>query len=442
MSMKQARIYLGGKELYGWTDMSLSRTKESLAGTLSLSVFFGYVPSVPVISSAAAGAECLVYLGNTLAFTGQVDSRTGSGLKHGREGSKVEQTQPMQHTTNIGPDEYTIKIEVRGKTKKLIDSSHKHKTTNMLQPKTKDVAEELLRDTKVSLKWMATDIQLDKVRFRDGAIVADELNRLSSENAYYLFETRFGELCISDDTLRVSGEALVLGENIMTFSATQSESKARGEVKVKGQRSKKDIRGKDALLNTFKVIKDSNAMNKVPLIVQHYGDATDEALERRGKFELDKRTSESKDVTIEVFGVTQSDGSAWDIGMLHYVEVPPEGIFDVMECVGIDVSIDSEKTFKTTLKLAPPPSGAVTGGSSSIGSLISVATDYASISAERKARAQFTVAPGEYPATWSSASLSIPAVVETAFETVVQLINLSEELPREKLGQEQINDHV
>jgi len=435
MSYEQVRIFLGGSELMGWTDMQLSRSKDSLTGTLSLSVFFGYVPSVPVISSAAAGTECLVYLGNTLAFTGQVDSRTGSGIRHGREGSKVYQAAPMEHTTNIGPNEYTIKLEIRGKAKKLVDSSHRHKTTNMLKPKTKQVVEELLRETDVPLKWLATDIELDKVRLRDGCIVVDELHRVASENAYYMFETRFGELCVTDDTQRIFGEPLILGKNILTFSATQSEDKSKEQVKVKGQRTKKNIRGKEALEKTFKIVKDSNALSKVPLIIQHYGDATDDALERRGKFELDKRTALSKQVTIEVFGVTQSNGAAWDIGQLHYVEVPPEGIFDVLECTNIEVSVDGKDTFKTSLTLAPPPSSGVSGGAGFLGSLMSISLDYEGLGASRKAALNFTVKPGDFPATWGPASLSVslPPVATDIFNLVTQLINLSKELPPEKI---------
>jgi prophage tail gpP-like protein len=301
----------------------------------------------------------------------------------------------------------------------------------MIKPKTREVTEELLRDTKVALKWIAKDIDLDKVRFRDGAIIADELNRVSSENGYYMFETRFGELCVTDDTLRVSGEALVLGRNILTFSATQDEAVGKEQIKVKGQRSKKNIRGEAALIKTFKTVLDGNTVSKIPLIVQHYGDATDEALERRGKFEIDKRNAASKEVTIEVFGVSQSDGKPWDVGMLHYVEIPPEDIFDQFECTGVSVTIASDKTYKTTLTLSPPPSGA--SGSSL---LSSGAVDYSSFGESRRATLSVGRDSGLYPSSWKSADVSFISVIEPVVNLVTQLIKLDDELPSETLPPE------
>ena len=52
----------------------------------------------------------------------------------------------------------------------------------------------------------------------------------------------------------------------------------------------------------------------------------------------------------------------WDIGNTHYVEVPPEGIFDMFECTELTYHVDAEKELKTTLTLSPPPSGGGAAG--------------------------------------------------------------------------------
>ena len=78
-------------------------------------------------------------------------------------------TEGHGHEISIGPNEYTIHLTARGKTKRLIDSSHQHPTTNMMQPTTKEVVEKLIEPWKTQLDWKAEVIKLDKMRFRDGA---------------------------------------------------------------------------------------------------------------------------------------------------------------------------------------------------------------------------------------------------------------------------------
>jgi hypothetical protein len=158
------------------------------------------------------------------------------------------------------------------------------------------------------------------------------------------------------------GDPLILGRNILTFNAEQSEDQSKSEIKVKGQRSKKEEWGEKALLKTFKEVKDNGAKGFVPLTVQHYGDSDDKTLERRGRFEANKRSTESKKITIEVFHVQTPSGQPWDIGNTHYVEVPPEGIFETFECVELTYSVNADGDLKTKLTLSPPPSGGTGGG--------------------------------------------------------------------------------
>jgi prophage tail gpP-like protein len=409
-------IAIGGSALDTWTEMTLERSKDELTGSLSATIFAGAMQSGPMIEAAKCGAEVTVYIGGQLAFTGTVDKREGSGTKKGKKGADKENQKSgkgeTKAETNIGPDEYTIKISARGKTKRLIDSSHQHPTTNMLKPTTKQVVEKLVEPWSTQLDWKGEVIKLDKVRFRDGARVVDELHRVALENCYFMYETRDGKLRVTDGvgTESGSGDALILGQNILTFSAEQSEDKAKSKVKVKGQRTEKEKWGEEALLKTFKEIQNSLVKDLVPLTVQHYGSADDKTLERRARFEMNKRNTESKKLTIEVFHVQTPSGQPWDIGDTHYVEVPPEGIFDVFECTKLTYHVNAEKELKTTLELSPPPSGGAGGESGGFGlSMINMA-----MGAARMSQAGVSLSASSYPDPWSP-----PALGQLPFMTLV-----------------------
>jgi prophage tail gpP-like protein len=281
----------------------------------------------------------------------------------------------------------------------------------MMQPTTKQVVEKLVEPWGTRVQWKGEVIKLDKARLRDGSRVVDELHRICIENCYFMYETRDGQLCVCDGVGGSSGEPLILGQNILTFSAEQSEDKNKSKVKVKGQRSKKGVWGKKATEKTFVEKSNPKVRNKAFQTVQHYGDATEKELERRARFELNKRNSESQKITIEVFHVQSSSGKPWDIGDTHYVEVPPEGIFDVFECTELTYHVNADKELKTVLTLSPPPSGGAGGASGGFG----LAALNMGLGMARRSQANIPISAESYPDPWTP-----PMIVELPLMTLVE----------------------
>ncbi|UPT53295.1 baseplate hub protein [Synechococcus phage Ssp-JY38] len=407
--MKPVHVFIGGQELLGYTEMTLSRSKDQLTGNLSLSLFMGYMPESPVLLNMARGQEVLVYIGGHLAFTGVIDRRQDTGAHRGDAGTSGSGSTAdrSSRSLSIGPNEYTVKMTSRGKTKYLVDSSHQHPTTNMMRPTNREAFQALVDPWGVELEWMAQDIDINKLRFRDGARVVDELHRLALEHSHYIYETRDGRLRITDGTGGTTGEPIVLGTNILQFSTEQAEDRSKSRILVKGQRIEAEIWGEDALLETVVEVKDAWVDAEIPIIVQHYGNATPEALERRATYEANKRSAASKKVTLDVFHV-QSTGEPWDIGQVHYIEIPPAGVFDVMECTELTYTVQNDKTLKTSMTFSPLPTGQVSGGAGGpTSNLPELTADNVSIGNSRRAAKGVTFAPGQFPAPWSGPQLSV-----------------------------------
>ena len=417
MSYPAVEIFIDGEELTGYTGLSLSRSKDELTGSAEIELFYNYSPERPIFVNAGSGRKVEIYIGGFVAFTGRIDKRSGSGHhnakntktgKHGKgRGSSPESSGDKVASIGIGANEYTVQLTARGKTKYLIDSSHQHKTTNMLKPTTKKAVETLVEPFGVELEWMGTEIELDKVRFRDGARVIDELHRVAIENGYYMYETREGKLRVTDGLPTAFGDDLLLGENILRFTAEQNEELAKSEITVKGQRNEKNVWGEAAVLDdTISVVKDKAVSSYIPVTVQHYGNGTREALERRARFEANKRMTKAKKFTVEVFHVQPQRLEPWDIGLLHYVECPPEGIFDVLECTGLKYEVQPDQTLNTTLTLSPPPAGA-TKPADGLASFASPLADYAAQGDARRQSAGITFEGYAYPVPWGSPVLSV-----------------------------------
>lgn len=293
----------------------------------------------------------------------------------------------------------------------------------MLRPTTKEVIEKIIEPFKIQLEWKGKIIKLDKQRLRDGARCVDEIHRVGTENCYFIYETRDGKLRVTDGIgVEGTGDPLILGENILEFSAEQSEDEAKSKVKVKGQRSKKNIWGEKATLPTFKEIEDKSMTSFVFHNIQHNGDSDEETLERRARFEMNALAARSKKITIEVFHVQSMSGQPWDIGNMHYVEVPPEGIFDMFECTELTYTVDAEKTLKTSLTLSPPPSA---GGGEGFGlSSINFSTG-----SSRRSQSGISIAAGQFPAPWSPPMISVLSLVSAA-ESLIQMAQNEPEQPQ------------
>lgn len=412
--MKQFRIFIDGQELLTYTSASLSRKKDDLTGELNVEIFMSEVPNRPVNVDASVSRQVTAYVGNRLAFVGSIDTRNGKPIQ---ARNKKGQFQPGTQgdggtlTGRLGANGYQVTLSARGSTKYFIDSSHQHPTGTMLKTTNKAVIEKLIEPWGVKLDWQATVVDMPVARFNDGGRVLDELRAVANETCVFLYETRDGKLRAIDRPGAQMGDPLILGRNVLDFNASQSEARANSKIVVKGQRSDPKIFGKDAV-ERIKVIKDNWVVSDIPLTIQFYGDATDENLERRGKFEADQRARQAKEVTVDGFGLLQESGEPWDVGTLHYTEIPPEGIFEVLECTGVHYFVSGDE-LKTSITLGPPPSMSVSGGSGNLGSAgllgqaIPGLLDAMALGKARQRQLGMTTRPGDFPLSWGPANLAI-----------------------------------
>ena len=342
---KPVRIFIRREELIGFTSMTLQRAKDQLTGTLTVEVFMGYVPQGRVLEPAEKGSEILVYVADQLVFTGFIDRRKDASGN----------SEKVSTSLSLGPDQYTVTLTARGKTKYAIDSSHQHPTGTLLRTSAQEAFETLLSPWEIQLDWQADEIKLDRVRLRDGGRVVDELQRIAGIASLYMHETTDGKLRVTDASSEVTGEPLKLGVNILNFSADLTEDTDRSHVQVKGQRQGVNQWGQVAVVPTINKVRNEALSNFSPVTVQLYGDASELLLGRRAQYEVNRRLTDSKKVTLDVFHVKQTDGSPWDIGELHYVEIPPAGISDILEVVELTYTVENDNTLKTQLVLSPPP---------------------------------------------------------------------------------------
>lgn len=327
---RPVEILIGGQSLGGFTSMSLTRKKKDSTGSLDVDVFMNYAPTEAVLDSVTRNLDVYVHIGGHRAFTGIIDTRIDTGVHNS----------------------YNVKLSARGKTKSLVDSSHQHETGTILRPTSRSAFEDLLKPFDVAVEWLAEDVNLDRVRLTDGGNVIDELYEIAEQCSLFVFEGRDGKLRVTDAPEETSGESLVLGKNVLGFRTEQSADTERGEVLVKGHLNSINDWGVSAIVPTLKRVADNTVPGFSPTTVHLFGNATPERIDQRAQYEMNKRAAASKRITVDVFHLQQADGTPWDIGSNHYVELPPAGVFGTFEIVEITYTV-AEKKLTTKLTLAP-----------------------------------------------------------------------------------------
>lgn len=314
-------------------DLSLTRSTESVTGELRISVFMDWMPEERVFNGVIRGAETLVYIGEHLAFTGTLDSRRDSGTP---------------------PGEYEIDLVARGRAKRLIDNSHRHPTGTILRTTNRQVFDTLVRPFGMQVDWLADEVPLNRVRLRQGAKVYDELRRIGQQTGVSFYETRDGRLRVVDGPIEATGEPIVLGSNIISFDADLRGDVERREITVTGQRTEANVWGEAAIIPPVLRLSDGTIPEDGDLTVQMYGSATPDALQRAGTYDYNRRVAAGREVSVQLFGLLQSTGEPWDLGVRHQVQIPPAGVAGEFQASSLSYAIDHDARLRTNISLHPP----------------------------------------------------------------------------------------
>ena len=330
---ERVKVLIDRQPLDRIKELSLSRSTENVTGELNLSIFMDWIPEERVFNGVLRGAETLVYIGDHLAFTGTLDTRRDRGTP---------------------PGEYQIDLVARGRTKRLIDYSHRHPTGTILKTTSRQVFETLTQPFGIQIEWLAEDIPIPRVRLRQGARVHDELRRIAQRSGLNFYETRDGKLRVVDRPTNDGGEPLVLGKNILSFDADLRGDLEKRQIRVTGQRTEPNVWGTQAIIPPVLNLRDETIPEDGELTVQMYGTATPDALVRAGSYDYNRRLAAGREINIELFGQLQSTGEPWDLGLKHQVEIIPAAVSGLFEAQSITYTLDHDATWRTNLSLHPP----------------------------------------------------------------------------------------
>jgi len=306
---------------------------DSMAGSFSITMALDHGSAMDfVFPDLGMGQDVVIYLDGKVALTGRVDKREG----HGDASS------------------YRVTITGRSKTASLVDGSAVHKTGQFDRRKPGEIISEIVKPYGISLRdEKHVNEILKRFIIRDGETAERAIRRVSREFGLVPFDDEYGNLVIQDVGAAGEGVPFVVGNNILSWSASQDMSVRHSEVRVKGQGITDDGSYGRAATEMQAAVSDDGVRAFRPLIIPFWGDATRERVKRRARIEALRRQGESINVSVTVAGLTDPmTGMLYAPNVMHRVVIPIDGVDNALVTKSVTMRLGPDEV-RTDLTLVP-----------------------------------------------------------------------------------------
>lgn len=296
MTIETVRLVINGQSHEGWLDVRVTAGIERQARDFTLSVTDRW-PGSNVARRVRPGDLCELYFGNDKVLTGYVDA------------------------TPISYDASSVSVSVSGrsKTADLVDCSAQHSSGQWRNVAVLRIAEELAAPFGIKVLAEVDAGRIAEHQLDPGESVFESIDRLLTQKALLATDNGDGNQVLTRGGQLKASTALVLGENILSCSATLDFKERYSEYICKGQRAGNDQDFGAAASQMQAGVSDSGVTRHRVIELRTEGQGDIAACRDRVRWEAAYRAGKSYEATYVVHGWRQADGALWQPNMLVHV---------------------------------------------------------------------------------------------------------------------------
>jgi len=330
----QVRLTVNGQIHDGWTEATVKRSIEQIAGTFDLTLtekWSGQTTRRPI----AAGSACRLHLGDDLVISGWIDDARPS----------------------ITASDHSVQASGRDATGDLVDCSAVHSPGEWKDQNLTQICAALCAPFGIGVTAL-TDIGTAFASFAidEGETAFEAIERACRMRAVLpVSDSRGGLILTRADHPGAPVAELRTGADGNVLSATGGTSLRDrfSVITVKGQSQGDDFKDVTETASASGAASDSNVKRYRPLIViaEDQGDGTSFA--DRAVWETSVRRARSRTAEVAVQGWRRSNGQLWSPLDVVRTAVPELGLPETMLVTTVELTQSAEGTL-TRLSLAPP----------------------------------------------------------------------------------------
>lgn len=322
----------------GWTNMTINRSLESIAGEFDLTITARWSAAAP--RSIKPGQSCTVSVGNDRVMTGYIDDFI-----------------PSYDAENV-----SLRVMGRDKTGDLVDSSVVDKAGQWKGLKLEQLASTIAKPYGIEvINETDTGDAFGSITLEQGETGFELLDRLAKQRGVLVTSDAWGRLIITRASTQRAGVALVLGENILAARGRFSWRERASQYIVKGSSSAggstwdeqpvKVVGGRQI------VVSDPEITRYRPKILVNEDSLTVGGASARGEWYKTRMLGESNTTEITVAGWRENgvSGPLWQINRLVKVTDAIQQL-DVTWLIKTVSFMEGDGGRLTVLTLVPPDS--------------------------------------------------------------------------------------
>ncbi|EQB4447044.1 TPA: phage baseplate assembly protein [Pluralibacter gergoviae] len=331
-------LSVGGQVWGGWTDMTINRSLESIAGEFDLTVTARWSEAAP--RTIKPGQACTVAIGSDRVMTGYIDDFIPS----------------------YDADNVSLRVMGRDKTGDLVDSSVVDKSGQWKGQKLEALAATICRPYGIEvINETDTGEAFGSITLEQGETGFELLDRLAKQRGVLVTSDAYGRLVITRASSQRAGVSLVLGENILAARGRFSWRERASQYIVKGSVSAGgdtwDSQPVKMIGGRQTIVSDPEITRYRPKILVNEDSLTVGGASARGEWYKTRMQGEGTTTEITVAGWRENgvSGPLWQTNRLVKITDAIQQL-DVTWLIKTVSFMEGDQGRLTVLSLVPPDS--------------------------------------------------------------------------------------
>ncbi|NCG50540.1 phage baseplate assembly protein [Serratia fonticola] len=331
-------LNVDGKIWAGWTEMTINRSLESIAGEFDLTITARWSATAP--RSIKPGMPCFVSIGTDRVLTGYIDDFIPS----------------------YDADNVSMRVLGRDKTGDLVDSSVVDKSGQWRGQKLEQLATTVCKPYSIEvINETDTGESFSGVTLEQGETGFELLDRLAKQRGVLITSDAWGRLIITRASTQRAGVSLVLGDNILAARGRFSWRERASQYIVKGSVAAGGSTWDDQPVSMVGgrqvVVTDSEINRYRPKILVNEDNLTVGGASARGEWYKTRMLGEANTTEITVAGWREKRdaGPLWQTNRLVVVKDTIQQL-DVTWLIKTVSFMEGDNGRLTVLTLVPPES--------------------------------------------------------------------------------------
>ncbi|ATA26579.1 phage tail protein [Brenneria goodwinii] len=335
---EELTLNVDGKIWGGWTEMTINRSLDSIAGEFDLTITARWSAAAP--RSIKPGMVCYVSIGSDRVMTGYIDDFI-----------------PSYDAENV-----SLRVLGRDKTGDLVDSSVVDKSGQWRGQTLEQLAATICKPYGIEvINETDTGEAFTSITLEQGETGFELLDRLAKQRGVLMTSDAWGRLVITRASTTRAGVSLVLGDNILAARGRFSWRERASQYIVKGSAAAGGATWDDQPVKVVGgrqvIVTDSEITRYRPKILVNEDNLTVGGASARGEWYKATVLGEANTTEITVAGWRENGatGALWQVNRL----IPVKDVIQQMDVTWLIKTVsfmESDNGRQTVLTLVPPES--------------------------------------------------------------------------------------